>query len=457
MGPGAYHLFTKLKARNPKDFADLWAEWEKERRVIGLAQSVIADYAPGPTNHNVFKDLGHGKETAKERRLRKRVERKRSKRYLQDDPDRRGVASSDRGDHHTTGVVCKVCGRNHPGLCRLRNHPDANMSDKSWPDSEMGKRWKAKGHDSLPGRRKLDGDPWVKEADKRKTTFRQSGRKHGESWAKAKYEYMYAMQYVDDDEYTLPCQIHNEYVTSPLSIRVLIDTGALQSNYISLKTAARLQKARVQRELESREGSKIEGSCKSAEPCSCLDVEGSAGVACCNTCVINNKHSNSNDFVSSVVSLASSVQNNNIRRLNLKTRNKTKTGKSITALRRTCLRRKLEKTNNNKSTTVCSGITGMCTESPGELSFNLTYFDSSMNKEETIPVTAKILDTPYDLIIGRPAIKKHNLTQRIGNHLYVESTSKEPLRAWQTSLKEQLQFRDSNRGTDGSSMLSMLY
>ena len=379
------------------------------------------------------------------------------KKHLRGDPDRRGGADSDRGDRPTTSAVCKVCGRNHSGPCRLSNHPDANLTDKSWPDSDMGKRWKAKGYDTLHGKRKLNGDPWVDEGNKKKTTFRQGGRKHGESWAKAKYEYMYAMQYVDDDEYTLPCQIHNEYVTSPLSIRVLIDTGALQSNYISLKTAAHLQKARVQRELESQGKSKTEGSCKSAESCSCLDVKESAGVACCNACVVNNDCSKNNDLVSPVVSFASLVQNNNTKRLNLKTRSKTKTGKSVTALRRTCLRQKLEKTNDNKSTTVCSGITGMCTESPGELSFNFTYFDSATNKEETIPITAKILDTPYDLILGRPDIKKHNLTQRIGNHLYVESTSKEPLRAWQTSLKEQLQFRDSNGGTDGSSMLSMLY
>ena len=106
---------------------------------------------------------------------------------------------------------------------------------------------------------------------------------------------------------------------------------------------------------------------------------------------------------------------------------------------------------------MCSGITGMCTESPGEISFNFTYFDSATNKEETIPITAKILDTPYDLILGRPDIKKHNLLQRIGNHLFVESNSSEPLRAWQTSIKEHTQFRDSNGGTDGSSMLSMLY
>ena len=99
----------------------------------------------------------------------------------------------------------------------------------------------------------------------------------------------------------------------------------------------------------------------------------------------------------------------------------------------------------------------MCTESPGELSLNFTYFDSVTNEEKTIPITAKILDTPYELILGRPDIKKHNILQRIGNHLYVESNSSEPLRAGQTSLKEHTQFRDSNGGPEGSSMLSMLY
>jgi hypothetical protein len=454
---GAHQLYSNLKKKNSQDFDDLWTAWETERRKIGLAQSLISHYEPGPDNQHVYKDSDDdgAKGSRKERRERAKAEKKRAKKKRKLNP-----SDHDRGgDRSTSSTVCKVCGKGHSGSRRLYNHPDSNHTDKAWADSDMGKRWKAKGFDSLDGTRKLNNDPWKNGSSKQKTPFKQGGRKHGKSWAKAKYEYMYAMQYVDDNEYTLPCQIHNEYVTSPLSIRVLIDTGALQSNYINLQTAARLQKARAEREMESRRKERMEeSSCTSAETCSCLDVKGSsAGSACCDACVTNNDCSNSNDLVSPVVSFASLVQNNNTKRLNLKTRNKTKTGKSITALRRTCLRQKLEKTNNNKSTTVCSGITGMCTESPGEISFNFTYFDSATNKEETIPITAKILDTPYDLILGRPDIKKHNLLQRIGNHLFVESNSSEPLRARQTSLKEHTQFRDSNGGTDGSSMLSMLY
>src|SRR6185437_169416 len=37
------------------------------------------------------------------------------------------------------------------------------------------------------------------------------------------------------------------------------------------------------------------------------------------------------------------------------------------------------------------------------------------------------------------------------------STDREPLRTWQTSLKEQSQFRDNNGGSEGSSIFSTLY
>jgi hypothetical protein len=193
----------------------------------------------------------------------------------------------------------------------------------------------------------------------------------------------------------------------------------------------------------------------SAERCACLDVKEGGASVLCNAC-------NGEEMVDSNISLLSPivssavVQKSKPKRLPTKSR-KTSTGKSITALRRTCLRRNFERVNNNNKTKVCSGITGLCTESPGEISFNLTYFDSCTNQEETIPITAKILDTPYSIILGRPDIKKHNILLRIGNHLFVESTKSEPLRAWQTSLKGPVQSRDSNGGSAGSSILNTLY
>jgi len=48
---------------------------------------------------------------------------------------------------------------------------------------------------------------------------------------------------------------------------------------------------------------------------------------------------------------------------------------------------------------------------------------------------ATILDTPYDFILGRPDIKRFNLLQRIGDHLFVKSNCEEPMQPWATSLK----------------------
>jgi hypothetical protein len=45
---------------------------------------------------------------------------------------------------------CKGCGRNHSGLCRLSHHPNFNSSNSEWKDSEIGKRFAAKGRFTLP-------------------------------------------------------------------------------------------------------------------------------------------------------------------------------------------------------------------------------------------------------------------------------------------------------------------
>jgi hypothetical protein len=99
----------------------------------------------------------------------------------------------------------------------------------------------------------------------------------------------------------------------------------------------------------------------------------------------------------------------------------------------------------------------MCTDSPGEVSFILTFFDSAAKCEESIPVTAKVLDTPYDLILGRPDIIRHNILQRINDHLYVKSNEHEPLRPWQASLKGSLMPRAQPNGEAGSSEVNTLY
>ena len=59
-----------------------------------------------------------------------------------------------RGTSSNTSIArsqsCKGCGRNHSGLCRLSHHPNFNSSNSEWKDSEIGKRFAAKGMLALP-------------------------------------------------------------------------------------------------------------------------------------------------------------------------------------------------------------------------------------------------------------------------------------------------------------------
>ena len=86
------------------------------------------------------------------------------------------------------------------------------------------------------------------------------------------------------------------------------------------------------------------------------------------------------------------------------------------------------KSSANTRTRVCSGITGLCTESPGMVQFILTFFDESTGRKETLHnITAKIFDTPYDFIPGRPDIKKYNMLDRNMSQFRVKSNELEPL------------------------------
>ena len=380
---GAYIMTNRLLEKNPQNFQELWAAWETQRRVIGAANLLVKEVAPGDLSQDrpdPYKDRDNTRETGAERRKKRREEKARRNAEQRSEKTRANRDNGDEGDKSST--QCKVCGREHGGQCRLAKHPDANNSDKDWADSEKGKRWKAKGMDVLSSKRLLSGDPWTNPDSKKQPHDKKRGGskyKSESSWAKAKYDYLYAMQYVDDDEYTLPCHIHNEIVNSPLLTRMLIDTGALQSNYVNLQTAAFLRKAQAQSELLEGTSDTQGDSCKSAEEYACLNVVRGESVVSvtCNACdACKTKESSINSLSSPVVSSAV-VQEHNTTSLKLKRKSrKTSSGKSITTLRRAHLRRNLENINSNKITRVCSGITGMCTDSPGEINFSLPFCDS---------------------------------------------------------------------------------
>jgi len=58
---------------------------------------------------------------------------------------------------------------------------------------------------------------------------------------------------------------------------------------------------------------------------------------------------------------------------------------------------------------VCSAMSGLYQHSDGLMTFYLPYTNVYANRLEIMKITAKVLDIQFDLIIGSPTIKKHEL------------------------------------------------
>jgi hypothetical protein len=451
-GPGAIAVLQALGAQKVRtgdvkfvDYLDFWERFEVERRVYGKALQIVNDYSTDVNNNKRTYDdsdveaEGTSYEESKRKRDNKRRAERKRKREAERAIQREKAARKDRhgdstgngdgsdGEETTQG---NICGRYHGGSCKLKHHPDANNTTDAWTDSAAGKRWAAKGKKCVEFHRLLNGKPWRYAPSGKKDQKKKGNR----SELMYRYDHLYAFEH--DLEYTLPCRVGLVDSSKSLNARMLIDTGALQSNYVSVKTAAWLQGLQVRRQLVD---SKRE---EARESCSC--TRSSSNVECdlCNSDSKKSINNNKSLLFESGGTAMHLVQGhttlNTIGSSRLRRRyriSKTKTGKSITALRRSHRRENLLSLVA-KRTKVCSGINGMCTESPGEVQFILTYFDSATQYEESIPVTAKILDTPYDFILGRPDIIRHNILQRIGDHLYVKSNDQEPLRPWRASHDE---------------------
>lgn len=132
---------------------------------------------------------------------------------------------------------CWLCGRIHTkDDCLLKRHPDVNYENRPWKDSKMGRAWKAKGYKDLPGRITLRGKkPRLPEYTK---GMKASAEKKKGMTITERIN----MLTTDFDENDLiPCCI--EYRGREIKAALaLIDTGALNGNYISRTLADELKK-----------------------------------------------------------------------------------------------------------------------------------------------------------------------------------------------------------------------
>jgi hypothetical protein len=122
-------------------------------------------------------------------------------------------------------LSCKGCGRTHTGNCRLSTHPDYNSSQVPWRHSINGKKWLAKGEHFLPTNKTLSGEVW------RNPTILPQGKD-----LQSDLNLLATLSQINDLDLVDGLILTPE----PIAIKFLIDTGALQGNYLSLELAKRL-------------------------------------------------------------------------------------------------------------------------------------------------------------------------------------------------------------------------
>jgi hypothetical protein len=71
---------------------------------------------------------------------------------------------------------------------------------------------------------------------------------------------------------------------------------------------------------------------------------------------------------------------------------------------------------------VCSAFNDMCELSEGKFSLQINYVNEHTDKTETMHTTASCINTPWPIIIGRPTIKRNNLTSKLPSQFMTATT-----------------------------------
>jgi hypothetical protein len=330
---------------------------------------------------------------------------------------------------------CKVCGGwNCKKPCPFleENHPDANCTPLAWRASDAGEKAWAKGVSHLRVGYRIDGRAWSKtggspkgggssdkKAKKDKSRFYQKTK--GECGDCEYLENLNATVVNSADHYTVPCELLLDNKTS-LTVNALIDTGALQGNYIDLELAAKLLKA--QQELQTAQRNILEFETQHT----CTDCSKSSGLRDVTCFPCNNKvFENNEDFLLDQPGGTREDKKVTKRKVSFSTPGSTDISVPLSTEHKLPLSAE-QKTSvssppnliagvSQVATRVCSAIKGMCTTSPGQVTVDFKYLNEETNVHEVIEaLQARILDIPYEMIIGRPDIIKHDMLSKLNKH-----------------------------------------
>jgi len=166
-------------------------------------------------------------------------------------------------DDKESRTACHACGRlGHKAgkkTCIFvhGNHPDRNKDFGPWERSEAGKKWKTAGFEELPPRKLLNGSNW--DFDKAKKAFMDDPATiKGET----EIHHIYNLSKKYNINHTLKTSLYLPDSEKVIAF-ILVDTGALQGNYIrhgifeKLKEGRSVSSISSKYEVESFEKAKI--------------------------------------------------------------------------------------------------------------------------------------------------------------------------------------------------------
>jgi hypothetical protein len=225
---------------------------------------------------------------------------------------------------------------------------------------------------------------------------------------------------------TTDCTLSCDVIVNDAKLRVnaLIDTGALQSNYVSIKTGEWIK---IQQEAD-----KVERSIATAVTQHTCCSEGKNSVLRNVPCVAcNNKpYKNNEDFLFDSTNSNSSYSSGKKRKHKTLSHIQGQVGtdeSTIPELPPLNAHSLTVDNNTTNNTKVCSGIKGLCTQSTGEVTFDFKFKNELNDSYEILRnLQAKLIDTSFDIIVGRPDIVKHAMLGKLCEHFGKASNGEVP-------------------------------
>ncbi len=281
----------------------------------------------------------------------------------------------------------------------------------------MAKQWAQAGYDTCQWKFRISGTPWSPESTGTDNSSATDGSALSPQRSIQRYENLLhlhdenlsALAASLNSSYTVPCDIYIN--NQSLTVDVLIDTGALHNNYIDLNTAAWIQ-ARLA-ELSAEENLDADRIKATIPVITVTDNNNTKASPCCLNCMHNTNMHNKHLFPVGVNELSNITQSDQL-------------APSPKAVKGPNGKRTQNNnsTHNNKVTRVCTGVKGMCSNTLGQVTFDLEIKDPHGSEPtELTAISAQILDTPYQLILGRPDIIKYDLLQVLQSHFTIEEAA----------------------------------